>query len=182
MILTDTDIKSAIRSRQILISDFDEQRLGPNSYDLTLGEDIAWYEDAELDCKKKHDLIYSKIGEQGTLLVPGQLYLGVTREKTTTPHHVPMVEGKSSVGRLGITVHVTAGFGDIGFEGHWTLEITVVKPVRIYAGMPVAQVYFVLPLGACTRPYNRKKDSKYADQPALPMPSMMYKNFETSTL
>jgi dCTP deaminase len=76
-----------------------------------------------------------------------------------------------------MSVHLTAGFGDIGFEGHWTLEITVVKPVRIYAHMPVAQIYYMLPLSNVNRSYANKIDAKYSKQGADPVPSLMWKNF-----
>jgi dCTP deaminase len=179
MILTDTDILSAMKAGHIRIEPFDKSRLGSNSFDLTLGEHLLVYNEEELDCAKQHHTKRFSIPEEGFVMQPGELYLGVTQEKTTTRHHVPLIEGKSSVGRLGITTHVTAGFGDIGFEGYWTLEITVVKPIRVYAGMPIAQIYFVLPLGTCSTPYGLKKDAKYSKQPGVPMPSMMYKNFET---
>ena len=82
---------------------------------------------------------FLKIPKEGLLLQPGTLYLGRTLEYTETHGMVPMLEGRSSVGRLGLFVHVTAGFGDIGFCGYWTLEMFAVQPVRIYAGVAICQ-------------------------------------------
>lgn len=82
------------------------------------------------------------IPDTGAVLFPGRLYLGRTIEYTESPVYVPMLEGRSSVGRLGIEVHISAGFGDRGFRNHWTLEITVVEPVRVYAGVDICQVAF----------------------------------------
>lgn len=177
MILTDTDIQQQVRLRNIEITDFDPKKLGSNSYDLSLGKDLLVYVNETLDAKQDNPYSRFEIPEEGFVLMPGQLYLGVTKERTCTRLHTPMIEGKSSIGRLGISIHITAGFGDIGFNGHWTLEITAVKPVRIYADMPIAQIWFLLPLGNCTNPYSEKKSAKYKDQPAVPMPSAMWRNF-----
>lgn len=177
MILTDTDIRKAIEAGSIEISDFNPSRLGSNSYDLCLSEHLLIYNGAELDCKIPNEYKRVFIPECGVTLKPGELYLGSTMERTKSTVHVPFIEGKSSIGRLGMTIHVTAGVGDIGFNGHWTLEITVVKPLRIYAGMPVAQIMFFLPLGVCARPYFMKEDAKYKNQEPIPVPSMMWKNF-----
>jgi dCTP deaminase len=76
------------------------------------------------------------------VIQPDQLYLGRTVERTETHGFVPMIEGRSSVGRLGLFVHVTAGFGDVGFCGHWTLEMFAVQPVRIYPGVPICQIFY----------------------------------------
>lgn len=177
MILTDADIRKEVKSGRIRISGFDERKLGSNSYDLSLSPHLAVYTEETLDAKLDNNIERFEIPSSGFLLQPGELYLGSTAESTSTLHHAPFLEGKSSIGRLGISVHVTAGFGDIGFTGHWTLEITVVKPVRVYAGMPIAQVWFMMPLGVCATSYGRKKDAKYRNQTSLPMPSAMWKNF-----
>jgi dCTP deaminase len=177
MILTDTDIQKAINNRTIEITHFDRNRLGSNSYDLTLSPHLMTYKDEILDCKRDHETIELDIPQEGFILRPGILYLGSTTERTKVGNHAPWIEGKSSIGRLGITIHITAGFGDIGFNGHWTLEITCVKPVKIYAGMPICQIAFLLPLGVCGQPYYMKDDAKYAGQLGKPVASKMYKNF-----
>ena len=178
MILTDNDIVKQIKSGFIEISDFKQENLGSNSYDLTLGSSLLVYTGEELDCKEENPFVRFEIPvDEGYMLLPGQLYLGVTGERTRTKHHMPFIEGKSSIGRLGISIHATAGVGDIGFNGYWTLELSVIKPVRVYAGMPIAQILFLLPLGTCINPYSLKKNAKYKDQEAIPIPSAMWKNF-----
>lgn len=177
MILTDRDIKMRIAAGAIKISDYDPNRLGSNSYDLRLGQTLLTYNDSILDSRKDNPYEIRLIPESGQVLQPGELYLGYTLESTWARDLVPQLEGKSSMARLGIQVHLTAGFGDIGFNGHWTLEISVIKPVIIYPKMPIAQIYFMLPLGECDNPYHRKNDAKYNDQQAKPVPSSMWKNF-----
>jgi dCTP deaminase len=95
-----------------------------------------------LDMKKDNPAEQLIIPAEGILLEPGRLYLGRTIEHTVTKNLVPMLEGRSSVGRLGLFVHVTAGFGDTGFSGFWTLEIQCVHPVRIYAGVEICQIFY----------------------------------------
>lgn len=178
MILTDARIKQAIAEGQIIISPYSENRLGSNSYDVSLGDTLAVYTDEMLDAAKDNPVEYIHIPEDGVVLQPGKLYLGVTREYTSTTLHVPFLEGKSSTGRLGISIHATAGKGDIGFEGHWTLEIQVAQPVRVYKGMPIGQLIFFTIDGEVEKPYNIKSDAKYASQGALPVPSKMYLNLK----
>lgn len=177
MILTDVDIKKAVNAGTIEISDFNEKMLGSNSYDLTLGKTLGTYKERVLDAKENNPFETFEIPEDGFILQPDELYLGVTTERTKALIYAPFIEGKSSIGRLGMSVHVTAGVGDIGFNGHWTLEITVQKPLKVYPGMPVCQIMFLLPLGTCGRPYFMKDSAKYKNQGAMPVPSMMWKNF-----
>lgn len=178
MILTDSEILDAIRGDSIRITDFDKSRLGSNSYDLTLSKHLLTYKGPVLNCKKQNPFERMIIPRSGLLLFPDELYLGATNEVTTSPYHAPFIEGKSSIGRLGISVHITVGVGDIGFSGSWTLEITVVKPIVVYANMPIAQIMFMVPSGPVSTKYGKKKDAKYLNQEAgMPMPSMMWKNF-----
>ncbi len=176
MILSDTRILEEVEKGSIVISPWDRSQLGSNSYDVHLGEWLAIYKDAVLDAKKHNEIAYFKIPEEGYVLQPHQLYLGVTQEYTETHHHVPFLEGKSSTGRLGIIIHATAGKGDIGFCGNWTLEISCHIPVRIYSGMPIGQlIYFPLE-GDVSVTYDRKKNAKYSNQPDKPVESMMWRN------
>ena len=178
MLLTDDDILKHMKSGHIEIIPFNRDQLGSNSYDLCLSENLAVYDVVKLDCKEDHPITRFQIPEEGFELQPGELYLGSTVEYTATKQLAPFIEGKSSIGRLGITAHITAGVGDVGFRGHWTLEITVVKPVRVYAGMPIAQIQYFVLLGKCLVPYGLKKNAKYINQPGMPMPSQMFKNFQ----
>lgn len=184
MILTDADIKKYRADGLIVIDPFDKARLGSNSYDLTLSKHLAIYDTRghELDCKKDNPIERFEIPAEGFVMQPGILYLGSTNEFTETRKLMPYIEGKSSVGRLGITAHITAGAGDIGFKGFWTLEITVVHPVRVYAGMPICQILYMMPLGNCEVPYGMKNGAKYQGQEGIPMPSQMFKNFKTQAV
>ena len=94
------------------------------------------------------------------MLLPGRVYFGRTLEYTESPYHIPMYEGRSSLGRLGVFSHVSAGFGDVGFKGTWTLELVVAQPVRIYKGMRIGQLYWHNPDGEILRRY----DGKYQNQ------------------
>ena len=176
MILSDNRSLEEIEKKTIIIKPYNREKLGSNSYDVHLGKNLAIYVDVVLDAKKHNKVTHFEIPEEGFILNPNQLYLGVTLEYTETHAHVPFLEGKSSTGRLGIDIHATAGKGDIGFCGHWTLEISCKIPVRIYAGMPIGQlIYFPLE-GDVLVPYDKKGNAKYSYQPDMPVESMMWKN------
>jgi len=177
MILTDSRILSEMRKGTILITPFKKRYLGSNSYDVHLGKWLALYRDEILDARVHNRIHHFKIPPEGLILVPSKLYLGVTHEYTETHTHVPFLEGKSSIGRLGIDIHATAGKGDIGFCNTWTLEISVRQPVRIYAGMPIGQLIYFEVSGEVSVPYNRKKSAKYKRRTVKPVESMMWKNF-----
>jgi dCTP deaminase len=145
MILSDQRILEEIKKETIKIQPYNREFLGSNSYDVHLSKHLAIYKDKVLDAKKHNEINHFEIPEEGYELQPGELYLGVTEEYTETHVHVPFLEGKSSTGRLGIDIHATAGKGDVGFCGNWTLEISCKIPVRIYKGMPIGQL--ILPCG-----------------------------------
>lgn len=177
MILTDTQILAEMKLGTIVIKPFQRKYLGSNSYDVHLGKWLAMYDDEILDCKKHNKVRHFRIPKEGLILVPSKLYLGVTEEYTETHEHVPFLEGKSSIGRLGIDIHATAGKGDIGFCNTWTLEISVRQPVRIYAGMPIGQLIYFEINGDVEIPYHKKKNAKYTKRSVKPVESMMWKNF-----
>jgi dCTP deaminase len=178
MILSDKKILKEMKKGSIVIKPFDRKHLGSNSYDVHLGSTLAMYEDEILDAKKHNKIRYFRIPDEGLILVPSKLYLGVTEEYTETMAHVPFLEGKSSIGRLGIDIHATAGKGDIGFCNTWTLEISVRQPVRIYAGMPIGQLIYFKVDGDVEVLYNEKKNAKYNTRTRKPVESMMWKNFD----
>jgi len=178
MILTDKHILEAMRRKTIIITPFNRRYLGSNSYDVHLGDVLAMYNEEILDAKRHNHVHYFRIPKEGLILVPSKLYLGVTKEYTETHRHVPFLEGKSSIGRLGIDIHATAGKGDIGFCNTWTLEISVRQPVRIYAGMPIGQLIYFEVNGDVAIPYNKKKSAKYNKRTTKPVESMMWKNFK----
>lgn len=177
MILSDIKILEAIESGEIVIAPFDRKCLGTNSYDVHLGKWLATYTDAVLDARKDNPIEIFEIPEAGIVLQPGVLYLGVTEEYTETHRTVPFLEGKSSVGRLGIDIHATAGKGDVGFCNTWTLEISVTMPVRVYAGMPIGQLIYFVVDGPIENYYNSKPSAKYNERSDKPVASMMWKNF-----
>jgi len=178
MILSDTEILAEMRMGSIVIKPFDRRFLGSNSYDVHLGDWLALYRDEILDARRHNRVSYFRIPKEGMILVPSKLYLGVTKEYTETHRHVPFLEGKSSIGRLGIDIHATAGKGDIGFCNTWTLEISVRQPVRIYARMPIGQLIYFQVSGDVAVPYNKKKSAKYNRRTVKPVESMMWKNFD----
>jgi dCTP deaminase len=141
-----------------------------------LSKHLAIYAEKELDAKTHNKINHFEIPEEGFVLQPGVLYLGVTEEYTETHHAVPFLEGKSSIGRLGIDIHATAGKGDVGFCNSWTLEISCVQPVRVYAGMPIGQLIYFAVEGDISNYYNKKQNAKYTERTHLPVESMMWKN------
>ena len=176
MILSDCAIIEAIEAGDIVIDPFVRACLGTNSYDVHLGKYLACYLDEVLDARKHNQVERFEIDDEGIELRPGKTYLGATKEYTETRRYVPFLEGKSSVGRLGIDIHATAGKGDVGFCNHWTLEISVSQPVRIYAGMPIGQLIYFLVEGEVAVDYASKASAKYNQRTPEPVESMMWKN------
>jgi dCTP deaminase len=177
MILTDTQILDELNRGTIVIKPFDRKYLDTNSYDIHLGEWLALYA-GEIPDRKKHNAIrYFKVPREGLILVPRKLYLGVTKECTETRRHVPFLEGRSSIGRLGLDIHATAGKGDVGFYNTWTLEISVRRPVRVNAGMLIGQLIYLEVLGVVEVPHFKTRDARYTKRTVKPVESMMWKNF-----
>lgn len=176
MILTDKEILVEIEKGNILIEPFDKKNLGSNSYDVHLGRYLANYKEEILDARKHNEIEHFEIPEDGFVLQPGKLYLGVTKEYTETHAQVPFLEGKSSTGRLGIDIHATAGKGDVGFCNTWTLEISVSQPVKVYYGMPIGQLIYFKIDGEVGVKYNEKGNAKYTNRTLRPVESMMWKN------
>lgn len=173
MILSGKEIERRIQMGDIDISPYNPEHLNPNSYNVCLHNELLIYNHYELDMKRKNPFHYETIPEEGYTLVPGKLYLGRTVEMTRTDRFVPMLEGRSSIGRLGVCIHVTAGFGDVGFEGYWTLELTCVQPVIIYPGVEIGQIYYHTIEGD----YESYGNGKYNHNEGI-QPSMLYKDFQ----
>ena len=176
MILSDSRILEEMEKGTIVVTPYNRDCLGSNSYDVHLGKYLALYTNTELDAKKHNTIEYFEIPDEGIVLEPSKFYLGVTLEYTETHAHVPFLEGKSSTGRLGIDIHATAGKGDVGFCGNWTLEISCKQPVRVYKGMPIGQLIYFPVDGEIEVKYNQKSNAKYSGQPNKPIESMMWKN------
>jgi dCTP deaminase len=169
MVLSGQEIKRLL-GKEIVIDPFDESRLNPNSYNLTLHDELMVYEDPLLDMRKANHVRRLSIPPEGLVLTPGQLFLGRTAERTETHGLVPMIEGRSSIGRLGLFVHVTAGFGDVGFCGYWTLEMFAVQPIRIYAGVSICQIFY----HAIQGPFVEYNSDKYQNNTDI-QPSLLFK-------
>ena len=172
MILSGKEIEKQL-NRKIFIDPFRPGQLNPNSYNLRLHNKLLVYDEDVLDMKTPNKVKEMEIPPEGLTLEPNKLYLGRTLEYTRTEDYVPMLEGRSSVGRLGLFIHVTAGFGDVGFSGYWTLEIFCVQPVRIYAGVEICQIYYHTIDGE----YERYNSGKYQLNQGI-QPSLLYRDFE----
>ncbi|MDR2487632.1 MAG: dCTP deaminase [Clostridiales Family XIII bacterium] len=173
MILSGKEILKQIEAGRIGIDPFDEKYINPNSYNLRLHDTLLVYADEVLDMKKQLTTERLTIPPDGLVLQPGRLYLGRTFERTVTPYHVPMLEGRSSVGRLGLCIHVTAGFGDVGFAGFWTLEIQCIQPIRIYPMVEICQIYYHTIEGD----FEQYGSGKYQGNTDI-QPSLLYQDFE----
>jgi len=201
--LVDREILAAIKKGTIVIEPFDREALGTNSYDVHLAQTLLTYAPAyevtkrardddyygsppmqttvekPLDVREARVTIEHVIGHEGFVLNPGELYLASTVEYTESHHHVPILNGKSSLGRLGLSIHVTAGTGDVGFCNHWTMELFVIKPLRVYAGMPVGQLLWHSTSGGLPlRSYKDKPSAKYGGRDLKPRASEFWRNFD----
>lgn len=178
-ILSDRAIRAALEDGSIKIDPFNPAHVNPASYDLTLGGEVAVYKlwvetyrnepqprvqdgsrmhplDNWLDVKKEPEIETFEIDpKQGWVLKPGIGYLMHTRERIWTERYIPILDGKSSIGRLFIQIHATAGFGDPGFDGQYTLEVIVQHPVRVYPGMRIGQIRFHTMHGEVSKTYDK---------------------------
>lgn len=180
MVLSDSAILKSIENGDIVIDPFNQKHINPNSVDLTLDKVLRRYDLSDnnnyLDPKKYNSIISKEMGDEGYILRPGILYLASTVEKAGSTVYHSQLKGKSSLARLGIFIDCTASWGDTGFVNNWTLEISVVHPVRIYPGMRIAQIIFTEVKGEVLVPYNKKPDSKYNDDNKA-KESMYFKNY-----
>jgi dCTP deaminase len=171
MILSGEEIRSRLGT-DICITPFLDEHCNPNSYDMTLHNELLVYEEVVLDIKEPNRFRRLVIPEEGLILSPGQLYLGRTKEYTETHRLVPMISGRSSLSRLGLFVHGSAGFGSIGYRGHWTIELYTVQPIRIYPGVKICQIAYHEIVGdireCCSSKYQNSRDIQ---------PSLMFREF-----
>jgi len=151
--LTGPSIEEGIASGAIVIDPYVPEHVGPNSVDLRLGDEILQYvindghyhrrHGFHLDSRKAPRTIPAHREKDGSyILSPRTLYIARTLERIETDYYMPEIDGRSSIGRLGCSIHITAGRGDVGFKGTFTLEITVVHPLRVYPGDRICQVFF----------------------------------------
>lgn len=158
-ILTGSEIKKRIELGDIIIDPYDPKQINPNSYNVRLHHELKVYQDKILDIEKENSYKTIIIPEEGLILYPGTLYIGRTIEYTTTKPSarcVPCIDGRSSTARLGISCHISAGFGDVGFKGTFTCEISVIQPVRIIRNLQIGQIYYISVEGNTDIIYNGK--------------------------
>ena len=187
MVLSDRTIRAEIESGRIGIDPYDETRVQPSSVDLRVDRKFRVFHNARhpyIDVRQPMEDLTELVeaeGDRPFILHPGEFVLGQTLEKVTLPDDlVARLEGKSSLGRLGLLIHSTAGFVDSGFSGNLTLELSNVAnlPITIYYGMPIGQISFMRMDGPVEHAYGSKRtESKYQGQDE-PTPSRFYKNFE----
>lgn len=211
MILSDKQILESINNGEITISPFDNSLLNPNSYDVTLSNQVAmyypsfmdndvqlrynWYLENKnerfnefydyicnlqklvvLDVKVKNKSIIFEIPEKGMIIKPSYFYLYSINEIIGSNKYASKIEGKSSLGRLSLFIHHTAGWIDAGFKGNITLEMSSLLPLKVYPNMKIGQIAFY-ETGEVDELYGDKKGSKYMNQKGV-VASQMNKNFE----
>jgi dCTP deaminase len=165
MILTGPEITAAAQDGRLRISPFASDQVNPNSYNVRLGPTLITYTSDVLDAHRQNLTTEFTIGPDGYVLQPGELYLGHTLEEVGSDTFVPLLFGRSSVGRLGLFVEITAPIGDIGFHGQWTLMLTPIRPLRVYAGMRIGQIMFFASAGPIAL-YTGKYQAAAGPQPS----------------
>jgi dCTP deaminase len=187
VVLSDKTIRAEIDSGRIVIDPYDESLVQPSSVDVRVDNRFRVFNNSRypyIDVRQPMEDLTEPVeieGDEPFILHPGEFVLGQTLERVTLPNDlVARLEGKSSLGRLGLLIHSTAGFVDSGFSGNLTLELSNVAnlPITIYQGMPIGQMSFMRMDGPVDRPYGSEETgSKYQGQ-AEPTPSRFYLNFE----
>jgi dCTP deaminase len=172
MILSGNAIEQAVELGDITIDPFNPLQVGPNSYDFRLGNRCKIYRELELDCAKNNPTSTIEVGEEGLLLKPDRIYLFNTLEVLGSSRYVPIIRGRSSVGRLGLFIDITADLIDIGSVNRLTLQLHSVIPVRVYPGMLIGQVTFW-----CVEGEVNLYDGKYA-QLESPVESLSYLDYK----
>ncbi len=173
MILTGPEITKCVLNGKIVISPFLESNVNPNSYNFRLHPEMVIYEDVVIDVRKKPKTRTIRIGENGYLLQPRQLYLATTIEHMGSRYFAPTYAARSSIARLGMFINLSASLGDIGFIGQWTIQLFTLKPIRVYAGMNIGQMMFWKPQGNISL-----YDGKYQGAKGA-LASKIYKDFES---
>ena len=185
--LSDKDIKKSLKNKEIQITPLDENYLQPSSVDLRVGSDFRVFENhkySHIDPKvEQNDLttLVNSSQEEPFVLHPGEFVLGTTYEKVTLSNKVvARLEGKSSLGRIGLLIHSTAGFVDPGFSGYLTLELSNVAnlPIKIYPEMKIGQISFYYLNSPSESEYGSNVyGSKYQGQKG-PTPSKSHTDFK----
>lgn len=156
MILTGDEIQKQVQKNRIHIKPFEEQYINPNSYNYRLGFNLFEVLDRPLDPKSKPATKVIEFSNNGYILEPGRLYLANTYEEIGSNYYVTSLIGRSSLGRLGLFLQITADLGHLGAKHCWTLELKVVQPLLVYPKMIIGQVTFWMVKGDCKNLYNGK--------------------------
>ncbi|MGW1913850.1 dCTP deaminase [Streptomyces sp. NPDC002076] len=165
MILTGPEITAAAHDGRLRITPFAADQVNPNSYNVRLGPTLITYTGMVLDAHRPNPTREIALGPDGQVLQPEELYLGHTLEEVGSDTFVPLLFGRSSVGRLGLFVEITAPIGDIGFHGQWTLMLNPIRPLRVYPGMKIGQIMFFVATGAIDL-YRGKYQAATGPQPS----------------
>lgn len=173
MILSGEEIHSRL-GNGICIDPFCEDSLNRNSYSLTLHHELLVYEEVVLDMKEPNRFRRLRIPDKGLILSPGQLYLARTVEYTETHDLVPMIQGRPNLARLGLLVHCSAAMGETGFCGYWTLELSVVQPIRIYGGIRICQIAYHELTGAIRDRHHGCAAKQFDIQPSMMFQELGY--------
>jgi dCTP deaminase len=186
VVLSDNTIRAEIEAERIVIDPFDPGLVQPSSVDVRVDKRFRVFQNSRypyIDVRQPMEDLTELVtveGDEPFILHPGEFVLGQTLERVTLPNDlVARLEGKSSLGRLGLLIHSTAGFVDAGFSGNLTLELSNVAnlPITIYYGMPIGQLSFMRMDAPVEHPYgSTETGSKYQGQ-AEPTPSRFYLNF-----
>lgn len=166
MLLSGEEIRRRLGD-DLNIDPFDPERVNPNSYNLSLHHELLVYEEVVLDAASPNRYRRLEIPDEGLTLQPNHLYLGRTTEHTETHRLVPMIQGRSSLGRLGLFINPGGAVGDVGYCGTWTLEMHCVQPVRIYPRMQICQIYYLQLFGQCAEYCSDKYQNSHDIQPSL---------------
>ena len=191
MLLSDRDILAEIEAKRIVLEPYDETLLQPSSIDFRLDRYFRVFENhryPHIDPAADQSDLTREVepnGDEPFILHPGEFVLGSTLEVVSLPDDLAArVEGKSSLGRLGLLTHATAGFVDPGFSGHVTLELANVAtlPIKLYPGMKIGQLCFFRLSSPAQHPYGSAKyGSRYQGQRG-PTPSRSYANFQRTRI
>ena len=178
MILAKKHLMKYAKSGKIHVEPFDPEMVGVNSIDVRLGNTVKVLQMNavdHIDPALPQRYLEIPLSNSGTILYPQNCYLGHTLEEIGSDYYVPIYEGRSSIGRMFLASHITAGFGEIGFKSQWTLEIKVSMPIKVYPGMKIGQVFFVKPSDTSIM-YGKNHAAKYAGQRG-PQESLIYREF-----
>ncbi len=162
--LSGREIERQMKLGNIIITPKDNILINPNSVNLSLNNTLGYYTEPIIDLKKENKIETIKFDENGIILSPNHTYVTRTNEWTETKEHIPMLSGRSSLGRLGYHAHCSGGMGSIGYKGYFHMGLRVTTPIKIYPNMKCAQIYYFKPVGETITKYNGSMQNLSAEQ------------------